>query len=123
MQLSLHVQQVHEHFVHVFVGVVSNLFQEPAEGVLDRSGHYRMPVRLDGGQMEDLAPDVHRRNLDALRKDLMQLQQRTAELVDLPLHLWKRGEGKSVPGEDRLPAIVSAAFPWIRDDRLVLQRY
>src|SRR5437773_5175053 len=70
--------------------------------------------------MQDLSPGVDRRDLDALRKDVVQLQERTLELVDPPLDLRERCERQSVPLEYRFPEIVAAALARIRDHRLVL---
>ena len=92
MQLALHVEEIDEHLVHVLVRVVPHLAEQAAERVLDRAGHHGVPVRLDRREMDDLSARIDRRDLDALGEDVVQLEQRTLEAVDLPLDFGQRRE-------------------------------
>ena len=101
VELPLHVEEVDQDLVDVLVGVVADLLEQAAEGVLDRARRRRMAVRLDRRQVEDVLPDVHLRDLDALREDLVELEERALERVNLPLDLGKRRERQAVSLEDR----------------------
>src|SRR4029079_10575895 len=76
-------------------------------------------MRLDCWQVQNLTPRINCRDLDALRKDVVQLEQRTLESVDLPIDLREGHEGQAVSLQHRLPAVVTTAFAGIRDDGLV----
>jgi len=120
VQLTLHVQEVDQHFVHVLVSVVTHLAQQPAKGILHRAGHHGMTVRLHGGKVEDLPSWVNRRNLNAFRKDVVQFQERALEPVDAPFHIGQRREREAMAIQHRLPAVVAASLSRGCDDCLVL---
>ena len=84
--------------MHVLVRVVPDLPQQPAERVLHRAGHHRVTVCLHGRQVQDLRPGIHRRNLDAVGKDVVQLEQRALEAIDPPLDVRQRRERDAVAG-------------------------
>ena len=120
MQFALHVQEIDEHLVHVLVRVVPDFTQQPAKGVLHRARHHRMPVSLHGRQVQDLPSGIDRGNLNPIREDRIQLQQRALEAIDLPGDVGQCGESEPVPLEHRPPAIVPAPLMRIRDDRAIL---
>ena len=122
MQLALHIQEIDEHLVHVLVRVVPDLPQQAAEGVFYRAGHDGVTVRLDHRQVKNLATRIDRRNLNAFRKDLIELQQRALEAVHLPVNFGQRLKRQPVLLQHRLPSIVTASFARVGDNGLVLDR-
>ena len=44
MQLTLHVQEIDQHLVHVLVRIVTHLLEQAAEGVLHRTRGHRVTV-------------------------------------------------------------------------------
>ncbi len=120
MKLLLHIEEVDEDLVNVFMRVVTDLLEQPAEGVLDRARRDRMAVRLDRGQVEDVLPGVYLRDEDALGEDLVELEERAPELADLPFDLGERRELQAVSLEDREPAIVPGAFLRVGDHGFIL---
>ena len=119
MELLLHVQEINEDFVHVLVRVMPDFAEQAAERVLDGSGHDRMAVRLHGGQVKNLPSRIHRRNLDALGKNVIQLEEWTLERVHAPFDFRQRCKGEPMPFENRFPPIVPASLPRLGDDGLV----
>jgi hypothetical protein len=122
VQLALHVQEIDEHFVHVLVRVVTHFAQQASECVLDGARHHGMTVGLHGWEVQNLPPRIDRGNLNALREDLVQLQERTLEAVDLPGDLRQGSKSEPVPCEHRFPSVIAAAFPRVGHDGLVLDR-
>ena len=110
------------YLMHVLVRVMADLLQKATERVLDRTRRHGVTVGLHRGQMHDLLAAVERRDLDPIRKDLVQLQERTLEPADLPLDLRQRGEGQPQTLQDQFPSIVPAPFVRIGHDRSVLER-
>jgi hypothetical protein len=96
VQLSLHVKEIHEDLVHVFVRVVTHLAQQPAKGILHRPGHHRVPMCLDRWQVHDLSARVDHGDLDPFRKDLVQLEKRARKTINLPLHFGQRHKCQGV---------------------------
>ena len=75
---------------------------------------------LDRRAVEDVPPDVHLRDLDALGKDLVQLEQRRLEAMDRPLDIRQRREAEAVALQHGPPLVGAAALDRVRDHRLVL---
>ena len=79
-------------------------------------------MRLHRRQVEDARADVHLGDLDPLRKDVVQLEQRALEAVDDPLDLGQRDEGQAVAVQDRAPLVGDDTLARVGDDGLVLDR-
>ena len=120
VQLALHVHEVDHHLVDVLVRVVPDFLQQAAERVLDRTGGRGVAVNFTRGRVKDVLPDVHRRDLDPLGEDRVQLEQGRLELVDRPLDVGQRDERHAVALEHRPPLVVPAASDRVGDHRLVL---
>ena len=122
VQLSLHVEEIDEHFMHVLVRIVPHFSKQAAERVLDGAGHDRMAVGLHGRQVQDLPARVDGWNLNAVREDFVQLQQGTLEAVHLPVDFGQRLEGEAMLQQHRFPSVVAASFARVGDDRFVFDR-
>ena len=81
-----------------------------------------MPVGLDGRQVEDLPARVERGDLNPFREDVIQLQQRAPERIYPPFDIGQRCKRQAGPAQDRLPAVVAAAFARTGHHRPVLDR-
>ena len=81
-----------------------------------------MAVRLDRRQVKDLPTWIDRRNLNALREDLIQFQQGALEPVHLPVNFGERLKREPMLVEHRFPAVVAAPFARVGHDSLVLDR-
>src|SRR2546425_9892507 len=71
-------------YTTLFRSEMPDLFEQAAEAVLDRTRGRRVSVRLHGRQLADALPDVQLRDLDAVREDRVELQQRCLERIDRP---------------------------------------
>src|SRR5438046_10381491 len=73
--------------MHVLMGVVADLLEQAAETVFDRAGSGRVPMSLDGRQVDHLLSEIEFGNRNALGKNLVQFQKRALKSIKSPLQL------------------------------------
>ena len=106
--------------MHVLMGVVADFLEQAAETVFDRAGSGRVPMSLDGRQVDHLLSEIEFGNLNALWKNLVQFQKRALKAINSPLQLRQGHKGQPIAIEHWQPQVVLGPFAGVGHHGLVL---